>query len=313
MNTFLKIIRDPIWQAVGVLISVLAIFFTTSVPSPVNGELAIVKTQSINFADYLLPSKLIKLNLQKTSRDMDGAIVDYYTIINKGAKPILPADYTSPLMAELKVGGEIFLVDSCAQSNESLSKKSSESCEKGSFVSSTWLKQEGKWVQERALLNSNEQFCVIVIRKPLSEQSNSIVSWGGRIAGSKISTYASIDEYSKSLEKGITYYLQTNIILVGFGAYWFAALQLATFCATLLLARQANWPNVQLNSPIWSAVVMLLSTSTSEILVDIFINQNTSKLSPVVWPLLIIHSLFIVYLFVRALKIRFFAGIATQP
>lgn len=305
MSTFLKIIRDPIWQALGVLVSVLTIFITTSTPSPANGELAIVKTLSISFTDYLLPSKLIKLSSQKTSRDMDGAIVDYYMMVNKGSKPILPTDYTLPLTAELKADGEIFLVDSCAKPNESAIKKSSGSCESGSFVSSTWQLQEGKWTQERALLNPSEQFCVIVIRKPLSEQSNSFVSWDGRIAGSKITTYTSLEEYYKSHKKGLLYYTQTSIRLEGFGAYWFAILQIAVFYATLLLARQANWPQAQPNSPSWPAVVvMLLSTSTSEILVDIFINQNFSNLSPIVWPLLIIHLLLIAYLLYRSIKIR---------
>jgi len=76
MTKLLKIVRDPIWQAVGVLVSIVAIFISTSAPTSQNGELAIIKTHSISFADYLLPSKLIKLKLPSESKDMDGATVD---------------------------------------------------------------------------------------------------------------------------------------------------------------------------------------------------------------------------------------------
>lgn len=309
MYKFFKFMRDPIWQAVGVLVSVLIVFFTTSTPTPKNGELAIIKTQSIKFSDYMLPSSILRLNLPKSSQSMDGAIVDYFTIINKGAKPILPNEYTAPLTVKPKPSEEIFLVDSCAQPNDSLS-KDAESCKPGSFVSSTWQQHEGTWIQDRALLNSGEQFCVIVIRKSPKELSNAPLGWEGRIVGVKIATYDSLGEYSKSLEKGLGYYLQTTIRLEGFGAYWFVALQLAAFYATLVLARQARWLRTSLHSPIWPvALAMLLSTSTAEILVDVFINLNFTHLSPLVWPLLLAHFLLIIYLVKRARHIR----LATAP
>jgi len=314
MKTLLRIIRDPIWQAVGVLVSVLGIFLATSNPSPANGELAIIRTHSIRFSDYLLPSKLLKLDLKKASKNMDEATVDYFTIVNRGNKPILPTDYMASLKAELKSGGEIFLVDSCTEPTESPSKKSTSSCPPGSFVSSTWQQHDQTWVQEPALLNPGEQFCVIVIRKSPSEQSNALVGWGGRIAGAKIATYTSLEEYGKSLEKNTTYYLQTNIRLDGFAACWFVALQIAAFCATLLLARQAHWHHTKFGSSIWpAAIAMLLATSTSEILVDIFINQNTSNLHPVVWPLLFIHSSLLIYLLFQALRARLLPARPTIP
>jgi hypothetical protein len=313
MNTFFKIIRDPIWQAAGVLVGIVSIFLTISTSTPLNGELAIIKTQSISFADYLLPSKLITLNLPSASKDMDGAIVEYYTISNNGTKPILPTDYTAQLSVELNSGGEILLVDTCAQPTESQASMSASSCKPGSFVSSSWHKQDGKWVQDQVLLNPTEQLCVVVIRKNRENEKIASLSWNGRIVGSKISTYASLDEYSKTLKKGIIYYIQTSIHLEGYGAYWFVILQVSIFYSTLLLARQARWAHSSINSPLWSTVVvMILSTSTSEILVDIFINQNTNNLSLVVWPLLVSHVLLILYLFIRAFKLRAYT-ISTTP
>lgn len=311
MYKFFKFMRDPIWQAVGVLVSVLIVFFTISTPTSTNGELAIVKTQSIKFSDYLLPNSILRLNLPKSNQSMDGAIVDYFIMINKGAKPILPNEYSAPLTLKSKSSEEIFLVDSCAQPNDSsLGKDDAKSCKPGSFVSSTWQQHDGAWIQDRALLNSGEQFCVIVIRKSPKDLSNAPLGWEARIVGVKTATYDSLGEYSKSLEKGLGYYLQTTIRLAGFAAYWFVALQLAAFYATLVLARQARWLRTSLHSPIWPvALAMLLSTSTAEILVDIFINLNFTHLSPLVWPLLLAHLLLIAYLVKRAIHFR----LATAP
>jgi len=154
-------------------------------------------------------------------------------------------------------------------------------------------------------LNSSEQFCVVVIRKNHENFKNTPLTWGGRIVGTKITSYDSLEEYSKTLEKGIEYYTQTTITLTGYGAYWFIFLQVSIFYATLLLSRQAHLAHPSFNSSLWPTVVaMVLSTSTSEILIDIFLNQNTNNLSPVVLPLLIAHMLFIIFLVVRGFKLR---------
>lgn len=299
MNHFLRIIRDPIWQAVGVLIGVLTLFFSTSTSLPINGELAIIKTRSVIFSDYLLPSKSITLNSQKLSRGMDGAIVDYYTIVNKGSKPIMPSDYTAPITAQLKTEGEILLIDSCTQPKK-LAKKNS--CDLN-FVSTSWQQQGNKWVQEKALLNPEEVFCVIVIKKTVREPSDSLVNWEGRIVGSKIRTYSSIDEFYNSREKSLIDLMRVSVSLTDFDPYWFVVLQVALFYATLLLFRHINWTYAQLSSSNWPSILMMIfSTSTAEILTSMFKLSYLSDLSPIVWPLLSLHILLVSYLLLRAFK-----------
>lgn len=298
MSDFLRFIRDPIWQAVGVLVGIIGIFLAISSPTQSSGELAIIRIQSINFSDYLLPPNILNFNLPESRKNMDGAIVEYYIVINKGPKPIVPSDYTSPLSITHKSGEEILLIDSCTQPDKSIQESNYSSCKPGSFVTSSWLRKDNKWIQEPALLNADERFCVIAIRKNGGQPLN----WDGRIIGSKLKSYANIGEYSESLEKWSIYYIQTIIYLDGFSPYWFILLQVSIFYSTLLLARQATWPRV--STSIWPLVmVMLFSTSTSEILIDIFINNN-KNLSPVVWPLLVIHACLIIFLLYNAIRNR---------
>lgn len=302
MNRILSIIRDPIWQAVGVLVSVIGIFITLSTPSPSQGELAIVRVETINFGAYLLPDTLLRLNLQKEQQSMEGALVDYYTLINKTQKPIVPSDYIIPLTVAAANENRILVVASCAKPNQG---SSDLSCTSDLFVSSNWTQQGDSWVQERALLNPGEQFCVIVVRKPGAARGSIGVSWQSRIVGTRVSTYASQQQYGKSLEMRWYDVVQTSIHLEGFGAYWFALLQVAMFYATAILARQARWQGTRFGSAIWPVVVvMVLSTSTAEILVDIFLNENRSNQSPLIWPLLLAHLLVILYLLVRAIRTR---------
>ncbi|MGH6646523.1 hypothetical protein [Aquabacterium sp.] len=240
---------------------------------------------------------------------MDGARVDYYSIINKGPKPILPSDFIAPLSIDTPSDGGILLVDSCAQPSQGSQKQtssssSSSSCKPGSFVTTTWSEQENQWIQERALLNPDELFCVVVIQKAGAQN----LHWSGRIAGSKIAHYANFEEYENSLEKKLPYYFETSIHLEGLAAYWFAILQVSGLYSTLLLARQAKWPSSA--GALWPTIVAtLLATSTAEIMVDIFINDNRTRLSPVVWPLLFGHAALIVLLLVRALKVRLGKGL----
>jgi len=300
MGLFLKVVRDPIWQAVGVVVGIIAMLLTFSQASVTTGELAIVKYTSIGFENYLLPSNSIRLQLKNTGQGLNDAVVDYYLIANKGVRPILPLDFSSPLAIKSKVIGQILFVSSC---EKPASLENTGASENGDLmVQSVWDSKNLGWSAKPVLLNPEEYLCVLVFRKPTEDGGDVKLDWFGRVAGSKLVVYKTKDDYRASLKKDPSYYIQTSIHLDGFGAYWFAGLQIAIFYATLLLAGQARKLSQNFRVDIWKIVIfMILSTCTAEILVDIFINKNWHNLSPVVWPLLTGQIVVFVYLFIKAL------------
>lgn len=302
MILLLRIFRDPVWQAIGTLIAILAVFVSVQQSPSSRGELSVVHWSRVKFTDYLIPSQRVQLLLQGTKRELDRAVIDYYTVMNTAKRPILPADFTSPIEVVKGLGAKrVFVVDSCATTSSP-----GPLTQRVTYVALAWAAKGGGWTASPALLNPDEQSCVIIISEPadspVPENANS-VDWRARVANVQLTVYPSPQEFAKRPSKPWSEYTYIAVLLEGTSVYWFVLLQSVIFVATIVLATRARWVVGGSRSiAIRLLAVMLLSTSTAEILVDIFVNRRGPFLHPIVWPLLLIHVSVLGYFTVRSLR-----------
>lgn len=104
MSKFLKFLRDPVWQSIGVLVGVVAIFVSIAPSTKPLGNFSVIHWKKENFIDKWLPSNSVQLLIQGNKQELDNSVIDYYLINNSTEKPILISDYSSPL--EIKKGGQ---------------------------------------------------------------------------------------------------------------------------------------------------------------------------------------------------------------
>lgn len=302
---FFKALRDPIWQSVGVLITVLIFFISASTPTLQPSELAIVHMSNLKFNEYWLPSKRVKLTLQGTSHEIDKATVDYFTLINRGDRPILPSDFLNSL--SLTAGGktnEIFLVDACAIPNKQ--NKSEGNSTVQSYVATAWQSNNGIWSASPVLLNPNDMICILVISEPKDNTAGDTLHflWDARIVNSKIKVYANQTEYGSTFKKQISDYLYVNIHLENMGIFWFVLLQCALFGVTLKLSHTSNFSSqFQKYFTLKTIFAVLISSASAEVLVDVFYNQR-EPIHPISWPILAAHCFFLIFLTIRSLSLK---------
>lgn len=305
MSLPLRILRDTVWQSIGALISILAIFISVVTLPSSGGELAVIHNSRVKFDD-LIPGQRVQLLAQGLLQELNGTVIDYYILMNTAKRPILPADFTSPIEAVKGLGAKrVLLVDSCAPTP---TPTSAQPFHGASFVAFTWAAQGDGWTAVPALLNPNEQSCVIVISElassPVQGPPNS-VTWRARVANVQLAVYASqLAYYLRPNKPWSEYTFFTQVRLEGTSVYWFVLLQSIIFVATIVLATHSRWIDSGSRFvAIRLLAAMLLSTSTAEILVDIFVNRRGPMQHPIVWPLLFLHASVLGYFAIRSLRI----------
>jgi hypothetical protein len=165
MATFLKRLRDPVWQAIGVLVAVIAIFLSTSTSVDKDAELSIVHVRKLKFSAYWLPAERVKLLIQGLAQDVENVEVDYFVLINSSQKPILPFDFVSPIEVSKGVGTkQLIVVESCSKRMEqACSVDGSSGGMGGTYVTFNWHASKDKWDATPDLLNPRDESCVLLI------------------------------------------------------------------------------------------------------------------------------------------------------
>jgi hypothetical protein len=303
--TFIKFLRDPLWQALGVLVAVVAIFISIVSTAPFEGELSLVRYQTIKFSDYYLPNDRVKLIFGKTTKDFDKSVIDYYWIANSKPNAIRPDDFNTPFtITKGAAVKNIMLVESCSTPiGQALTAEGA--LNTNAYKQLTWNNKNGVWTATPILLNPSDQACVIVIYEPAigAKKEDRSLIWNTAIANVKFKIYASLQDYADNASKSWKDYLSVTVSLEGTAIYWFVLLQAVVFGATIVLAGQANWLYAKSKQSVRRLIfIMLICTSTAEILVDTFINRRFQN--PIAWPLLAIHIIFIVYLITKAVRVR---------
>lgn len=313
MNFVLKVMRDPIWSMLSVLVAILTIFVTTSQTTLNRKELTVVFDHQSKLANVLLPSDRFKLFLEGTTYDFERTTVDHYLLTNESSGTVRPIDFKSPLTIQPNAGTkQIILVESCSKQLQACYGDSSSTPTGGAYAPTSWKQVGDSWEADNPLLNEGERACVLVVSilKDVVKTDELIPqTWSARIEGYRLKLYNSPQEYFASKEKRLIDYMWTAVVLQGSGVYWFVLLLAVLLFVNLSIAGTGSWLAVNTKIGVLKCVLLaLLCTCTSEILVDIFINRRghvfNSGLHPVVWPLLAVHSLLVVYLARRAFTIR---------
>lgn len=313
MTLILKLLRDPVWQAIGALIGVIAVFVSLST-TPVatgGGELAVAHFRQESFSQYWLPNDRVKLNIKGSTKDLNNAVVDYFLIVNKTGKPIVAKDYVSAINVRKGEGTKNLLaVESCSKPLAQQCSPDGASTGAGAaYVSFEWAKKDTKWEATPVLLNAGDVSCVAVISESSREQLSKITErfeWSARVTNAHFRVYGSEEESKASKPSPFVALLSTSVQLNGFAAYWFVFLQAALFVVTAFLGAQSGWiSHYSFTHLIRLLLVVVLATATSEILIDIFINNRRGDaLHPIAWPLVIAHGAFIFYLAFLTLRNR---------
>lgn len=299
---FLQVLRDPLWQFVGVLITLGGLWAATASTSKNKAVLSVYHFHQINFEDYRLPTDRIRLVLNGSNEEISRAVVDYYVIINRSDKPILPADVSSPLtISKASNTKKIFLVATCSENPAERTNTGT-----GTSVAVTWSQSGEKWSAQPSLFNPGDYSCATVISEEgdtADKAAKNRFKWDGRIVNIQLQTFDSYEEYAATLEQKFTDYIGADINMSGYTPYWFAAVQLLLFFGTMTLARKAAWiTSLERIDLLKSAGVVAIATGSAESLTSLF-TLPPSRLHPAVPIFLLLHLVLAIAMYRSAKKL----------
>ncbi len=312
MNLVLRILRDPIWQVLGVFVGVIALFVATTQTTSNRSELSVVHIRQTRMADYWMSGARIKLLIQGTKREIEKTVVDYYMLVDSSTDPIHPTDFIAPLEISAGAGAKrILAVESCSKPvAQACSSDGSSTVGGGNYVQTNWGQKADRWIAAPLLLNNGDQACVMVVSELIDNPgvgASTSSNWSARITKVQLKAYDSLQAFANRDGKRLIDYVWTSVTLQGSGVYWFVLLLAVSFVATASLAVRGGWLVLTSRTGMFQCVLaILLCASTSEIFVDIFVNRKGDwrdpTLHPIVWPLLTLHTALVVFLARRALR-----------
>lgn len=297
ISKLLYFLRDPIWASIAALVVIIGSIMNYANSSP--NRLSIVPSSAFSkFTEYFPHSK-IKLSVEGEAIELKNLFYTYLWIQNNSTSNIKPDDFLEkigikPINADL----EIVLVTSCRDFGnlDSLTKINTPS-----FV---WNKNNLIWEVEPELINSGEGGCSLIIVKSNHVASINLndFSWSGRIVGNSIKIYDSVDEFYKDNKK-ISDYLFIYVVLTTNGIISFFLIQIVLSLISIQLINKI-WFSNRLSITEISTIcfIFLLTVTTSEIIVSIFINSAIQH--PIAWLLLMLHFLVLSILAHKAYSTR---------
>lgn len=311
MRNVLSFLRDPIWQALSVLVAIIAVFISTSQADLSPKELISVHVRQARLIDQWMPGKQVEIRIEGRNYDPSKAIADYFMLSNESNSPIHPSDFASRILALPKDGAQIKQVQSCSQSfAQACSPDGSTTPSGGAYVQTIWSEDKNGWNAEGPLLNMDDAACIIIISEPIdtSAKPGPLAKLSARVAGYNFRSFDSVEKFAEAKTRWY-HAFNTGISFQGAAVYWLVLLSAGIMFATfrlLEISRSGIQPNTSYS--INQVTVALLAVSTAEILSDVYFNRDGNifdpYLSPIVWPLLAVHLMYICFLVVRAFSAR---------
>jgi hypothetical protein len=311
MQKLLKILRDPIWQMLSVVVAVVAIFIAVVHVDTAPKELLSVHVRQGKLIDQWMPNEKTKVLIEGSNYDPQRAVADYFFLVNSSSLPISPSDFVTRLEVNPRQGSTIYRVQSCSQSYAQVcSSDGSTTATGGAYVHTEWKLSDGKWTADGPLINKDDAACILVISEPTpaSIKGVPLAAVVARVKGYNFKSFESL-EAAADAKKRWYHSFYTAVEFQGMAVYWLVALAGIFIFANLRLLQlsQCNAGREILRTSVQTATV-LLCFSSAEILIDVFMNRGGNFFDPsihkMVWPLLAIHLIFIAYLVFRALRVR---------
>ena len=294
MKKLVALLRDPVWQGIGVLIAVIAIFLSSS-NSKLN-EISIIPNDTFTNLSEYFPDSKIKFMIEGETSNLNNLYYRYFSIYNSSNLSFKADDFKNKISVKSKNPNiEIVLVSQCKNQTTPTEIINT------SNPYFNWTKSGQGWELDPELLNSEEGGCMIMIIRNHSEGqveiNESDFLWNGRVVGTSLKIYSSAQAYSKANMR-MNDYLQVQVSFGTKGIIWFLVLQCFLFIVPLYITSKLKLSSMSnIKNPY---IFAFLSITTAEILVSKFINGTEQH--PIVWPLLIVHLALFIHLAHNAYK-----------
>ncbi|SFI68571.1 hypothetical protein [Nitrosomonas sp. Nm34] len=292
ISNSLNLLRDPIWASIAAFVAIIGSIMNYADSSP--DRLSIVPNHAFSKLSEFLPNTKIKFSIEEETIELKNLFYTYLWVQNNSSSNIKPGDFLEKIgIKSISEDLEIILVTSCKDlGNLSLTKINTPS-----FV---WSKNDLIWEVEPELINSGEGGCSLIIVKSnqVAPINMNDFKWSGRVIGNSIKIYDSRDDYYQDNKK-LSDYLFIYIFMTTSGLIWFFIIQSVLSLISILLINKV-WFSTKLTLTELSKIyfTFLLTITTSEIIVSIFINLDIQH--PIAWLLLLLHFLVLCILAYKA-------------
>jgi len=285
LNKFIAALRDPLWQFLGVLVTLVGLFYGGAVKSNESGELSIVPFQSFNpfFVSTTIQSKM---KIELGDKILNPTKINQLNVLieNKAGKPLKPGDFIEDLTVNSPKEKILWVEDS--------DKKT------------VWRKiDDNTWALSRTLLNSPSSVWVsIILEKEHGDSSVNMktpgegLAWSAKIVDFEIKSYKNYTEYVKESDK-LSWLTAASVALYGVAVYIFFFGQIGFFALGLISTRLAK-RNIGAGKWgfVYIACLATFSTTASEFATDVLYNAREQA------PVAIIFLLFLLFIMVVSLK-----------
>lgn len=245
-------LRDPAWQAIGVIIAVAGLIISIAVSYDIYRQSVRGTALSITPVYYFNPLQFTKTPRGRVTLSIDGAATDSarilgYQIQNSGANPILPEDYIQPIAVSAVEPCELLAVLTEKSTPDSLDAK--------------WTKVATNTFQLEPLLLNPEDSIRATLLVSEAEKTWAGVEWTGRIVNVK--------SFEDKPSAPTLPFLNLVIYHHSWGLYALVIGSLVVFMASIMLSiRSGRLVHLALRQLVLVAALSVFSFSVVEIIVD---------------------------------------------
>ena len=288
-------LRDPIWQAIGAVIGIIALVVSTMVAYDIYRKSVLYTNVTITkllVFDPLQFGKAVegRIALLVDGRTAASVLVHYYSISNTGRVPVRPDDYVKPIRISVEEPWEILAVETEGSNPPDWQVR--------------WTKvSTNVFEMEPVLLNPEDTIWVLIVTTGPTEteyEDSLELRWTARIANVHALNVRPRETPEEQSGLGVFW---TGISHYGWSLYWFAGLAICLFVVAVLLStRYGRLSQLSVAQVALLTITMALSLSSSEIIVDVLIEHDEQWWGA--WLLLGVHVLLFGYLIWPVLRGR---------
>lgn len=274
-NRILKVFRDPLWQFLGVAVT-LALFVLQSYVSGQSGEIRVTLAASSNLISggTPVPGVTHKTEIAGNVADNYKTVSHIFVIQNKSSRALIPAEIGAPVLLTPAYSSKILLVYAFPAAA-------------GAPAIASQQNSDGTWSISAPLLNPDAQLEIVVYVQSdqlshvqdysakETELRNSAPTVFWQVPNTKTNIYASVDQVPYSVDSFNP--LNVSIILYGKGIFQvLIVFALLHYISALLSAPISSHASSTVAALIGVALP-LLSISAAESVHHLFIRDSSTR------------------------------------
>lgn len=279
-------LRDPIWQAISVIVGIVALLVSTFVAydlSPTSKRFHELKIHNLISFD---PLGLDKKMQGRIALQVDGKVVENVRflqsiITNTGITPILPQEFLEPLQVTISEPWKLLAVMTNYTHPQNLKVN--------------WTEQAPNiFIMDPTLLNPTDEIIVLALITNTNEKSDEApeLVWSTRV----LNLPQLLAENEKISQPSAPSIFNTTVFLEGAEIYWLVGMAIFLFLIGLYLSIYGGKiVSISRHQVLVIVINLILSLTTAEILVYSFKLNIFNQWWGVI-PLLVMHMLLLIYL-----------------